>query len=215
MVREQRSSLSTSATGQNQMKKGGREGRKSSGIYVRYNQVLNEREPAAEEGSRGPTSLGARQEMKLRKRPSDARHPSLTHFTCASLMSGAGRKQAPRLARPAARYWKGKAPKGIDAAALDADSDEEEEEEQVPHDAGDVALSGDVAFDEEDGEDEDEGQLARGPAAPRKGMNVSLRDVNISKDGKVTVAGREESGRTAAEAGAFVNHIPIQRAHAR
>jgi microfibrillar-associated protein 1 len=111
------------------------------------------------------------------------------------------RKQAPRLARPAARYRKGQLPKGIDAAALESDSDEEAEEEQAPQEPGDVALSGEVAFGEESDE-EDDGGLARGPAAPKKGMNVALRDVNISKDGKVIVAGREESGRTAAEAGA-------------
>jgi len=33
----------------------------------------------------------------------------------------------------------------------------------------------------------------------RKAMNVSLKDVNISNEGKVIVAGREESGRTLME----------------
>lgn len=35
----------------------------------------------------------------------------------------------------------------------------------------------------------------------RWGINVALRDVNISKEGKVIVAGREEVGRTEAELG--------------
>ena len=39
------------------------------------------------------------------------------------------------------------------------------------------------------------------PAA--RGINVALRDVNISKEGKVTVAGRAEVGRTEVELGAF------------
>jgi microfibrillar-associated protein 1 len=115
-------------------------------------------------------------------------------------MSTTVRKQAPRLARPAARYWKGKAPKGVDAAALDADSGEGSEEEQVPQEPGDVALSGEVAF-EGDEDEGDDAQLTRA-AVPKRGMNVALRDVNISKDGKVIVAGREESGKTEVEAGA-------------
>jgi len=48
-------------------------------------------------------------------------------------------------------------------------------------------------------EDEDE-ELAPVIAPSRaKAINVSLKDVNISRDGKVIVAGREESGRTAME----------------
>jgi microfibrillar-associated protein 1 len=128
-------------------------------------------------------------------------------------MSTTARKQAPRLARPAARYWKGKAPKGVDAAALNADSDEDEEEAQAPQEPSDVALSGEVAFEGDD-DDEDDGQLARGAVAPKRGMNVTLRDVNISKDGKVIVAGREESGKTEVEAGASDIRAMAERAHA-
>jgi len=32
-------------------------------------------------------------------------------------------------------------------------------------------------------------------------MNIALKDVSVSKEGKVIVAGREESGRTAMEGG--------------
>ena len=42
----------------------------------------------------------------------------------------APKKQAPRLARPAIRYWKGKAPKG----AADVNESDSEAEEEVPSD---------------------------------------------------------------------------------
>ncbi|KAJ7596838.1 splicing factor, Prp19-binding domain-containing protein, partial [Mycena floridula] len=102
------------------------------------------------------------------------------------------KKQAPRLARPAARYWKGKAPKGV----VEADSDSDVEEEGVDEEAeGDVPVGGD-----QDIVDEDEDiPLRQEPSRVSKAMNIALKDVNISRDGKVTVAGREESGRTAAE----------------
>jgi microfibrillar-associated protein 1 len=106
-------------------------------------------------------------------------------------MSGTVRKQAPRLARPAARYWKGKAPKGV----TEVPSDSEEDEEPAVEEEGDVLIGGEQDIVEEDDED----YLPKGPAKSSKSMNVSLKDVNISKDGKVTVAGREESGRTAME----------------
>ncbi|KAJ7102469.1 microfibrillar-associated protein MFAP1, Zn finger, CCHC type protein [Mycena belliarum] len=108
-------------------------------------------------------------------------------------MSGAARKQAPRLARPAVRYWKGKAPKGV----ADADSDSEEEEAgSVQGEDEDVDIGGDQDIIPED-DDEDVKPVI--PSKPAKSMNVALRDVNISQDGKVIVAGREESGRTALE----------------
>jgi microfibrillar-associated protein 1 len=106
-------------------------------------------------------------------------------------MSGAARKQAPRLARPAARYWKGKAPKGV--ADVPSDSDEGEESEV---EGGDVLIGGEQDIVEED---DDGVPLRRDPVKAVKAMNVSLKDVNISRDGKVTVAGRGESGRTAME----------------
>jgi len=102
-------------------------------------------------------------------------------------MSAAPRKPAPRLARPAARYWKGKAPKG---GEVPSDSDEEEEPQQ-PEEEGDIQI-GDQDFGEEEDED---GPPIRAIAKPvvTKAINVALKDVNISKDGKVIVAGREES----------------------
>lgn len=112
-------------------------------------------------------------------------------------MSSAPRKPAPRLARPAARYWKGKAPKG--AGEIPSDSDEEEELQQ-PEEEGDIQI-GDQDFG---GEDEEEPPVrAVTKPAPTKSINVALRDVNISKDGKVIVAGREESGKTELEGMCF------------
>ncbi|KAJ7456435.1 microfibrillar-associated protein MFAP1, Zn finger, CCHC type protein [Mycena latifolia] len=106
----------------------------------------------------------------------------------------APRKQAPRLARPAARYWKGKAPKGV----VDADSDSEQEEvASVGEEPEDVDIGGDQDIIEE--EDDEDVKPVPAIQKPSKAMNVALRDVNISKDGKVIIAGREESGRTALE----------------
>ncbi|KAI0739598.1 splicing factor, Prp19-binding domain-containing protein [Daedaleopsis nitida] len=110
------------------------------------------------------------------------------------------RKPAPRLPRPAARYWKGKAPKGADAADSDSDYDEEAEEQQEQQDEGDVLIR-DIG---EGDEDEDEGVdlpvRTDATGKQQKGaISVALRDVNISKEGKVIVGGKEEVGRTAAE----------------
>ncbi|KAH9855748.1 splicing factor, Prp19-binding domain-containing protein [Lenzites betulinus] len=113
-------------------------------------------------------------------------------------MSSAARKPAARLPRPAARYWKGKAPKGADAA--ESDSDYDEAEEQEPQEEGDELIRG--VGDEGDEEEEDEDFAVRKEAVGRQArgaINVALRDVNISKEGKVIVAGKEESGKTAAE----------------
>lgn len=66
-------------------------------------------------------------------------------------MSAAPRKPAPRLARPAARYWKGKAPKGVDATAVDSDDSDVEEAQEVEEE-GDVLIR-DLAGDEEEDED--------------------------------------------------------------
>jgi microfibrillar-associated protein 1 len=103
------------------------------------------------------------------------------------------RKQAPRLPQPASRYWKGKAPKG--AADVQSDSDYEGEEEPIDEQA-DVPLTGAQVI--EDDEPEEVVLLPTGQKEV-KTMSVSLRDVNISKEGKVIVAGREESGRTVEE----------------
>ncbi|EIW86347.1 hypothetical protein CONPUDRAFT_161109 [Coniophora puteana RWD-64-598 SS2] len=105
------------------------------------------------------------------------------------------RKHAPRPARAAGRYWKGKAPKGAAAAGSDSEDEEEDEGSELEH--GDVPITGEGDLDAEEDEDE---ELAPVIAPSRaKAINVSLKDVNISRDGKVIVAGREESGRTAME----------------
>lgn len=108
-------------------------------------------------------------------------------------MSSAPRKQAPRLARPAARYWKGKAPKGVTEAESDSDAEEDAEEDLQPDD---VAIGGELLAEDDD---DDDLQLRTDESKPVKAMNISLKEVNISKEGKVIVAGREESGRTAVE----------------
>jgi len=105
----------------------------------------------------------------------------------------AGRKQAPRLARPAVRYWKGKAPKGV--AEADSDSDVEEEAPSYL-DEGDVPLDGHEVDEDDFGDLSTKQEKIR--AVP-KAINIALKDVSVSKEGKVIVAGREESGRTALE----------------
>lgn len=110
------------------------------------------------------------------------------------------RKHAVKPTRAAGRYWKGKAPKG--AVEFPSDSDEEEDQQPELQEEGDVLIAGDQDIIEEDEEDE-EGTLPvkAGQGKVVKTMNLSLKDVNISKEGKVIVAGREESGRTKLEEG--------------
>ena len=117
-------------------------------------------------------------------------------------MSAAVRKPAPRIAKPAAVYRRGQAPKGVSAADLsDSDEDEDVQEEEVAdgdEDVEDMPLRTVEGGDGEEASDEDEGVKPHpAKSAPGK-MNIALRDVNI-KEGKVIVAGREESGRTAME----------------
>lgn len=99
------------------------------------------------------------------------------------------RKPAARLARPAQRYWKGKAPKGSQAKGSSSDSEAEENEEQLEED---MPLGG---LDED--EDDTGGRTIEKKA--RVAMNVALKDVNVDEGGKVIVGGKEESGRTAME----------------
>ncbi|KZV95604.1 hypothetical protein EXIGLDRAFT_748065 [Exidia glandulosa HHB12029] len=104
-------------------------------------------------------------------------------------------KAAARLARPAKRYRPGKLPEGVKQLA---DSDDDDEEEQPDDDAepGDVPIGG--SDDEE--EDEDLPLPQQGaPVRAQKKMNLALRDVNVTREGKVTVAGKLEVGRTGAE----------------
>ena len=109
-------------------------------------------------------------------------------------MQATRKAPAPRQARPAQRYFRGKAPKGTEAVESESDSDAEEELEQQ-YDAGNVPIGGDV---EQDIEGDDEPVAAKAQPPPAKGMNVSLKNVNIS-NGKVIVDGRAESGRTEME----------------
>jgi microfibrillar-associated protein 1 len=107
-------------------------------------------------------------------------------------MSTQPRKPAPRLARPAQRYWKGKAPKGVVEAASESESEEgDEREEQIP---------GDVPFDGDEEDDDEVGVPKELKGAGTKSMNVALRDVKL-EGGKVIVGGRMESGRTEMEDG--------------
>ncbi|KAH9964536.1 splicing factor, Prp19-binding domain-containing protein [Russula dissimulans] len=109
-------------------------------------------------------------------------------------MATSTRKQAPRLARPAGRYWKGKAPKGV----ADLSSSESDDDKEVPHEEGDVAFAGEQEFlhaehDNEEEEDAEHGRRDKGK------MSIALKDVNISREGKVIIAGRQEVGRTEVE----------------
>lgn len=110
-------------------------------------------------------------------------------------MATAARKQAPRLARPAGRYWKGKAPKGT----ADLPSDESDgDEEEVPQEEGDVNFAGEQEFLRAEYDDEEEEEQGKKGYKTGK-MSVALKNVNISKEGKVIIAGRQEVGRTETE----------------
>ena len=107
-----------------------------------------------------------------------------------------------RPTRAAGRYWKGKAPKGVAEAHSDSDEDQEQEDVQ---EEGDVPIGGEEDFAKE--EEEEESLATRSTQArPARALNVSLKDVSISRDGKVIVAGREESGRTLMEEGVSRNN---------
>lgn len=107
------------------------------------------------------------------------------------------RKHTSKPTRAAGRYWKGKAPKG--AAEFPSDSDEDDEEQLEVQEEGDVLIGGEQDIVEEDEDEETTLPVKTGQGRVAKTMNLTLKDVNISKDGKVIVAGREESGRTKLE----------------
>lgn len=119
-------------------------------------------------------------------------------------MSSAVRKQAPRPAKPVGRYWQGKAPKGTLEA--ESESDAEEEDNQQLED-GDVPIGGDQDIAGDDEEEEEEEMQLKKAARPQKIMNVALKDVSISNEGKVIVAGREESGRTQLEGESIIHLV--------
>lgn len=120
-----------------------------------------------------------------------------------SLATTVPRKQAARLPKPAARYWKGKAPKGV--SELESDSDEEQEERNDFQEGEEVPLDEQISAGGD--ESEEEGMTLRKEIVKTKAMNIALKDVSVSKNGQVIVAGREESGRTALEGGkhAFIS----------
>jgi microfibrillar-associated protein 1 len=97
-------------------------------------------------------------------------------------MQTARKPAAVRPARAAGRYWKGKAPKGVDAAAL-SDSDSDEGPQDVEEDQEELEEEFELA-----GQDEDSKTNVRKGVAK---MSVALRDVEV-KDGKVIVGGQEE-----------------------
>lgn len=103
-------------------------------------------------------------------------------------------KAAPRPARPTGRYFKGKLPKGVNELASDSD----EEEDAEAGEPEDVPLGG----SDDDAEDSTLPALpvVRAVAAV-KTMNVALKDVTVSREGKVIIAGKEETGRTERELG--------------
>jgi hypothetical protein len=106
-------------------------------------------------------------------------------------MSSTTRKQAPRLAKPAVRYWKGKAPKGSTEVNSDSDAEEEPsnfEEEDIP-----------INDRDDDEGDEGFGTIPKQEMVKPRAINLALKDVSVSQEGKVIVAGREESGRTLEE----------------
>jgi microfibrillar-associated protein 1 len=107
------------------------------------------------------------------------------------------RRPAPRLARPAERYWKGKLPKNVDNFQQNSDSEEETNEHEETDLVQDVPI-GTVGSDEDDEAPPRSTVPAKGP---QKTMNVALKDVKISSEGRVTVAGRTESGKTKQEEG--------------
>ncbi len=90
------------------------------------------------------------------------------------------RKPATRLAVPAQRYFKGKAPvKGADPLASDSDDVEEEVELQ---DGQDEAIA---AYGEQDEVASKPSNADRQPSKAERSVKVELRDVKVSAEGKI------------------------------
>jgi microfibrillar-associated protein 1 len=107
-------------------------------------------------------------------------------------MSTTTRKQAPRPAKPTGRYWKGKAPKGA-AELSSSDSEDGDDERQAPEEEGDVAFAGEQDFLRAASHEDEEGN--QGYKVQKTGkMSLALKNVNISKEGKVTISGKEDLG---------------------
>lgn len=112
-----------------------------------------------------------------------------------------------RPTKAAGRYWKGKAPKGL----ADVPSDSEEEEQEQVQEEGDVPIGDEQDFVEQ--EEEESLPTRSTEVKSSRTLNVSLKDVSISRDGKVIVAGREESGRTVMEEGMLSNVYTLLASH--
>ena len=101
----------------------------------------------------------------------------------------APRKPAPRQAKPAQRYFPGKAPKGVHELS-ESESDEEQALDDANLDGGNVPIGGDL----EDIEDEDNqmtSAISEKVSGPSRGMNVALKNVSITEGGNVIIEGRE------------------------
>ncbi|KIO07454.1 hypothetical protein M404DRAFT_410602 [Pisolithus tinctorius Marx 270] len=97
------------------------------------------------------------------------------------------RKHAKGPAKAAGRYWKGRAPKGAEIAS-DSDEDEEQQAEQ------DVPAAGEHESQKVGDEDSEPDSFPTKTSVVRSAkINVALKDVQISRDGKVIVADRVES----------------------
>lgn len=98
------------------------------------------------------------------------------------------RKPAPRLAVPAQRYFKGKAPvKGADPLASDSDAEETVE----PQNGEDEAIE---AFGEQDEVTSKPSNVNRQPVKAERSVKVELRDVKVSAEGKIIGAAPVVSG---------------------
>ncbi|KAG8741546.1 hypothetical protein FRC10_002723 [Ceratobasidium sp. 414] len=107
-------------------------------------------------------------------------------------MQTARKPAAARPARAAGRYWKGKAPKGVDASAL-SDSDSDAQEEGVEGEEREEIGDDEFEFASKDEVD--------GTTAVKKGvakMSVALKDVDV-RDGKVYVGGQVEESEESEE----------------
>lgn len=98
------------------------------------------------------------------------------------------RKPAQRLAVPAQRYFKGKAPvKGADPLASDSDAEETVE----PQDGQDEVIE---AFGEQDEVASRLSNVSRQPVKAERSVKVELRDVKVSEEGKIIGAAPVVSG---------------------
>jgi microfibrillar-associated protein 1 len=100
------------------------------------------------------------------------------------------RKPAPRLAVPAQRYFKGKAPvKGADPLEFDSDVDEAVE----PQDDQDEVIA---AYGQQDEVASKPSNVSHQLAKAERSVKVELRDVKVSAEGKIIGAAPEVSAES-------------------